>query len=89
MKKARKVPLRKCVATQEVLPKKELLRVVRTPKREVVVDLTQRQNGSGAYLKKSEAALELARKRNALAKALEIEIPETIYDELLALINES
>jgi len=48
----RKIPMRKCVVTQEQLPKKELLRVVRTPEREVVVDLKGKMNGRGAYLKK-------------------------------------
>ena len=48
--KQRKVPLRKCVATQEMMPKKELIRVVRTPEGEVLIDLTGKKSGRGAYI---------------------------------------
>ena len=48
----KKIPMRKCVATGEQLPKKELLRVVRTPEGTLAVDTTGRTNGHGAYLKK-------------------------------------
>ena len=78
----RKIPMRKCVATQEQVPKKELLRIVRTPEGKLEVDETGRKNGHGAYLKKDIAALNLARKNKALAKALKIEIPEEFYDEI-------
>ena len=47
----RKIPMRRCVATQEQLPKKELIRVVRTPQGEVQIDVTGKANGRGAYLK--------------------------------------
>ena len=49
----RKIPMRKCVVTQERYPKKELIRVVRTPENEIVVDITGKKNGHGAYLKLS------------------------------------
>lgn len=78
----RKIPMRKCVATQEHLPKKELLRIVRTPEGNLEVDETGRKNGHGAYLKKDIAALHLAKKNKALAKALDIEIPEEFYDKI-------
>ncbi len=78
----RKIPMRKCVATQEHLPKKELLRIVRTPEGNLEVDETGRKNGHGAYLKKDIAALNLAKKNKALAKALDIEIPEEFYDKI-------
>ncbi len=48
--KQRKVPLRKCVASQEMMPKKELIRVVRTPEGEVLIDLTGKKSGRGAYI---------------------------------------
>ena len=47
----KKIPMRKCVATGEQLPKKELLRVVRTPEGTLAVDTTGRTNGHGAYFK--------------------------------------
>ena len=49
----RKIPMRKCVATQEQLPKKELIRIVRTPQMEVKIDESGRMNGRGAYLKRT------------------------------------
>ena len=59
----RKIPLRKCVATQEQLPKKELIRVVRNKEGEVFDDPTGKMNGRGAYLKRSLEANELAQKK--------------------------
>ena len=78
----RKIPLRKCVATQEQLPKKELIRVVRNKEGEVFVDPTGKMNGRGAYLKRSLEAIELAQKKGVLRKSLEVFIPDTIYEEL-------
>ena len=65
----KKVPLRKCVATGEQLPKKELIRIVK-------------KNGRGAYLKRSLDAIELAKKKKILNRVLDTEIPEEIYEEL-------
>lgn len=79
----KKIPMRRCVATAESLPKKELIRIVRTPEMEVVIDESGRINGRGAYLKRSVEAVELAKKKKALARALEVEIPDTIYETLL------
>jgi predicted RNA-binding protein YlxR (DUF448 family) len=78
----KKIPLRKCVATLEQLPKKELLRIVKTPQGEVVIDLTGRANGRGAYLKKSREAVEIAAKKGALQRALECAIPMEIFEKL-------
>ena len=83
----KKIPMRKCVATNESFPKKELLRIVRTPEGEVKVDLTGKLNGKGAYLSKSNEALVLAKKKNALGRALESEIPQEVYDEIAKVIN--
>lgn len=83
----KKIPMRRCLATNESFPKKELLRIVRTPEKEVKVDLTGKLNGKGAYLSKSIEALELAKKNNALSRALEIEIPDEVYAEIERIIN--
>ena len=79
--------MRKCVVTQEQFPKKELIRVVRTPEGTVVIDKGGRVNGHGAYIKNDLSVLELAKKKKALARALECEIPESLYEELEAMIN--
>ena len=83
----RKIPMRRCVATGERLPKKELLRIVRTPEGEVKADLTGKANGRGAYLKKDSAALAAARKNKALERALETEIPESFWEETQKLLG--
>ena len=84
----KKIPLRKCLASGESLPKKELLRIVRTPEGEVKVDITGKLNGKGAYLKKSMEALEIAKKKNLLSKALEVNVDEEVYKEIEKVINE-
>lgn len=83
----KKVPLRKCVATGEQLPKKELIRVVRNKEGEVFVDATGKMNGRGAYLKRSLKAIEIAQKKAVLKRSLEVDIPEHIYEELKSYVK--
>ena len=83
----KKIPMRKCLATQELCPKKELIRVVRNKEGLVFVDLTGRANGRGAYLKLNQDAIDKAKKSNCLAKALECQIPEEVYIKLYELAN--
>ena len=80
--------MRKCVATQEAFPKKELIRIVRTPDLQVVIDESGKQNGRGAYLRKTKDAVLMAKKSNALGRALEVTIPEEVYLSLLELVDE-
>ena len=84
----KKIPMRSCVITGEKLPKKELIRVVRTPEGEVVVDETGKVNGRGAYLKKDVDTFNKARKSKILNKKLEVEVPDSIYDELINKVGE-
>ena len=79
--------MRTCVITYEKCPKKELIRVVRTPEAEVIVDVTGKANGRGAYLKKDVSVVEKAKISKKLEKHLEVKIPDTIYDELISIIN--
>ncbi len=83
----KKIPLRKCVATGEMLPKKAMIRVVRSKEGEVSVDPTGKKSGRGAYVSKSEEAVEIARKKHILERQLEADIPEAVYEELLHLIR--
>ncbi|MBO7676728.1 MAG: YlxR family protein [Erysipelotrichaceae bacterium] len=83
----KKIPMRRCLATNESFPKKELLRIVRTPEGEVKVDLTGKLNGKGAYISKSNEALELAKKKKVLDRALETEVPVEVYEEIAKVIN--
>ena len=79
--------MRKCLASGESVPKKDLLRIVRTPDGEVKVDTTGKLNGKGAYLKKSLEALEIAKKKNLLSRALEVNVDEEVYKEIDKVIN--
>ena len=82
-----KTPLRKCVVTNEQLPKKELIRVVKSKENVVSVDLTGKANGRGAYLKRDKAVIEKAMKTKKLERHLEVAIPDSIYQELLDLFK--
>lgn len=84
--KVKKIPMRSCVVSREKLPKKELIRVVRTPLNEVIVDLNGKANGRGAYLKRDLAVIEKAKSSKILNKHLEIEVPDEIFEELKMLI---
>ncbi len=85
--KVKKIPQRMCVVTHEKYPKKELIRVVRTPENNIIIDETGKQNGRGAYLKKELTIIEKAQKTKVLEKILEIPIPESIYEELKTIIE--
>ena len=84
--KIKKIPMRSCVITKEKLSKKELIRVVRTPDQAVVIDLTGKVNGRGAYLKKDLTVFEKAQKNKILDKILEIEVKDEVYNELKKII---
>ena len=82
----RKIPMRTCVVTREKLPKKELVRVVRTADG-VIVDPTGKVNGRGAYLKIDKAVFEKARQSKVLDKHLEVQVPSSVFDELYKLLD--
>ena len=82
----KKIPQRMCVVTKEKTDKRNLLRIVKTKDNQILVDLTGKQNGQGAYITKSKEVLEKAKKTKALDKALEITIPDSIYDEIESII---
>ena len=85
----KKIPERKCMGCNEKRPKKELIRVVRTPESQVVLDLTGKKSGRGAYICPKRQCFEKALKSKRLERTLEIEIPDSVYDEVkLTLISE-
>ena len=85
--KVKKIPMRSCCVTREKLPKQELIRVVRTPEGNIVVDTTGKANGRGAYLKKDLTVFEKAEKTKALNKHLEVEVPSSVFEELRSLVK--
>ena len=80
--KPRKIPLRKCVVSQERLPKKQLLRVVANKEGEVIFDLSGKANGRGAYVKNSEDVILKAKQKDLIGRHLGVTVPEEIYDAL-------
>lgn len=85
----KRIPLRTCVVTHEKLPKKELLRIVRTPEGLVMADETGKKNGRGAYIKRDVATLEKARASKVLERHLEVSIADPIYEEIKEVILNS
>lgn len=75
----RKVPMRKCTGCAEHFPKMELIRVLRTPEGEIILDTTGKKSGRGAYLCKNPACLKKAKKARRLEGSLECEIPEEVF----------
>lgn len=84
----KKTPLRKCAATGEMKPKKDMIRIVRSKEGEVSVDPTGKKAGRGTYVSKSREAVETARKKNVLERQLNADVSPSVYDELLTLVAE-
>ena len=80
----KKIPMRQCVGCREMKPKKELIRVVKSPEGAISLDFRGKAPGRGAYLCPDSACLKRAIKSKALERALETAIPQEIYDGLLA-----
>lgn len=78
----RKVPLRMCAGCQEMKPKKELIRIVRTPESEVLLDATGKKSGRGVYICPSRECLQKALKSNRLEKSLQHPISDEVMDRL-------
>ena len=85
--KPRKIPMRMCVGCREMKPKKELLRVVRTPEGEVLIDPTGRKSGRGAYICASSECLARARKQRQLDRAFECAVDAAAYEALEASVR--
>ena len=79
--------MRKCLATGELCPKADLLRVVKDPSGKVFFDHATRANGHGAYIKASLEAISKKKKKKVLDRALETTVPSEIYDELRKEVN--
>ena len=83
----RKVPLRKCLASGEMKPKKEMIRVVRSKEGEVSVDLTGKKPGRGAYVSRNREAVLQAKQKNLFASQLQARVSDEIYDDIIAIID--
>ena len=85
--KTKKIPFRNCIVCGEKRPKKEMVRIVRTPDQRVEVDYTGKKSGRGAYICIKKECIEKAKKMDKLKDALKIEIPPEIYIELENLLT--
>lgn len=79
----KKIPLRRCLVSNISCPKEELFRIVRTPTGEVILDTTYKANGRGAYVKKDEEIILKAKNKKVLDKALEVTVPDEVYERML------
>lgn len=80
--KQKKIPERQCLGCNEHKPKKELLRVVRTPEGEILLDFTGKKSGRGAYICRNVGCLKKARKSKRIDRSLNVTIPEEVYDRM-------
>ncbi len=85
----KKVPMRMCTGCGQMKPKKELVRVVKSPEDEISLDLTGRKPGRGAYVCKSADCLKAARKTRKFERAFSCKIPDEIYDRMEEEINQN
>ena len=78
----KKIPMRQCAGCREMKPKRELIRVVRSPEGAISLDATGKSSGRGVYICRSAECLKKARKSNALSRSLETPIPDEVYEAL-------
>ena len=83
----KKVPLRKCNGCFEMKPKKELIRVVKSPDGDISIDLTGKKSGRGAYICNNRDCFEKAKKAKRFDKAFESRVPDEVYDALMEALN--
>ena len=79
---AKKIPLRQCAGCREKKPKKDLIRIIRTPEGDVTLDRDGKKNGRGVYICPELSCLQKVRKTRALSRSLKTDIPEEIYEKL-------
>ena len=84
----KKIPMRQCLGCREMKPKRELIRVVRSPEGEISLDFKGKKPGRGAYLCPDPACLTRARKAKALERAFDVAIPAEVYEGLEAQMEE-
>ncbi len=78
----RSIPMRKCTGCNEMKPKKELVRVVRSPEGDVSLDLTGKKPGRGAYVCRNAECMAKAKKAKRFDRAFSCEIPDEVYDRM-------
>ena len=82
MAAVKKIPLRKCTGCGEMKPKKELVRVIKTVDEQILMDLTGKMNGRGAYVCRDEECLKRAIKTKAIERSLGVSVSDEVYEQL-------
>ena len=80
--KTKKIPMRMCLGCNEMKPKRELVRVVKSKEGEISLDLTGRKSGRGAYICRDIECLKAARKARRLEKSFACKIDDEVYDSM-------
>jgi uncharacterized protein len=83
----KKIPMRKCIVTNEMRPKKELIRIVRNKEGEIFVDDTGKKNGRGAYLSKDLDVIQKAKEKDILSNHFHTKVDSSIYEELMRFVK--
>lgn len=81
-KRPKKIPERQCLGCNGRKPKRDLLRVVRTPEGEILLDFTGKKSGRGAYICRDVACLRKARKTGRIDRALNVSVPDEVWDRM-------
>lgn len=89
MQKIKKIPLRKCLGCNEMKPKKELLRIVRSPEGKVSIDKTGKAAGRGCYICHDIECLEKAIKAKRVQNALEVQVDKDLFEQLRGQLSKS
>lgn len=84
-----KIPLRKCIVTQERLPKGELIRVVKTKEGSIFVDELGKINGRGAYIKLDELIIKKAKQRKTLDRVFDTKVEDSVFERLIEIAKSS
>ena len=82
MSVTKKIPQRQCIGCGEMKNKKEMIRVIKTPEENIIIDVTGKKNGRGAYICKSVECFQKAVKSRGLERSLKVNIPREVYEEL-------
>lgn len=88
MSAVKKIPLRKCAGCGEMKPKKDMMRIIRNEEQEVMVDLSGKKNGRGAYICQNEECLKKAHKNKGLERSLKMSVSDEIYEQLKKEMNQ-
>lgn len=78
----KKIPQRQCIGCGQMKDKKDLIRILKSPENEIIIDTTGKKNGRGAYICNNPECLNKAIKQRGLERSFKMAIDSSVYDEL-------